>query len=301
MAHVEWNVQQNNRTTTYSSHEQYLDSQTVLFGVIDGPTETYPAGEHSYDFAVALPDRLPGTMKAKDAVIKYKVRVVMDVPWAIDNRESQAFSVANVVDLNQNNALRVAVHLEEMKSFCIFSLGYEEEAVVSASVPQGGYTAHEVIPIQCRIHNKTSVSFGSISIELQRKVTATATSPRTSVREYDFKEAETEHVFSEDTRNTTTGVTATIKVPECPVSSNFAAYIRTEYVLRLQFNVIGCHKNVILRLPIEIGTIAMGAPGYAASGLVPMASSHLPTAPEPEKEPLLEERKCNEAKRDTWR
>lgn len=300
MAHVEWNVQQNHRdsqgntrtsTTTYSSHEQYLDSKTVLFGVIDGPTENYPAGEHSYDFAVALPERLPATLKTKDAEIKYKVKVIMDVPLGIDNKESQVFNVANVVDLNQNNALRLAVHLEKIKSFCLFSL-VPEEAVVSASVPQGGYTPTEVIPIQCRIHNKTTVSFGSITIELQRKVTATATSPHRTVREYKFKEAESEHIFSEDTRNTLSGVTATIKVPlNCPVSSHFATYIRTEYVLKLQFNVIGCHKNVILRLPIEIGTIAMGAPANAP---VPVrASEHIPfpTAPPQEKRPPVDERK----------
>lgn len=109
------------RSVTYSSHEQYLDSQTVLFGNIGGPTVKLPAGSHTYTFACALPERLPGTMSSDEADIKYKVKLVMDIPWGIDESESQPFEVVNVIDLNQNGTLRFPVRLEEIKSFCFCS------------------------------------------------------------------------------------------------------------------------------------------------------------------------------------
>lgn len=311
MADVEWVVRSSHRdsqgntrhtSTTFSSHEQYLNSQTVLFGAIDGPTIKFPAGQHSYNFACALPERLPGSLSTDEADIKYKVKLVMDVPWGLDSKESHAFEVRNVIDLNQNHAVKMPVQMEELKSFCLFSCS-SQEALVTMYVPQGGYAPNEDIPIQCTITNKTSVSFEGVSFKLRRIVKAISTSPRRSERETKYTEAESEYEFTEDTRNTTTKITCLLKVPECPVSSHFAAYILTDYFIKAEFRVVGCHSDVTLEIPIEIGTIALGTPGYVVATAVPLAPmpllergpgdfTQLPSAPRPEdldeKAPMLE-------------
>lgn len=288
VAEVEWTVSTSykdsqghtrHRTTRYYSEEKYLNSQTVLFGEIGGPTVKYPPGTHTYNFACVLPDRLPGTIKTTEAEIKYKVKVVMDIPWGIDITNSLGFVVTNVVDLNQNTALKIPTQVEEVKSFCC-----SDNALISATIPQGGYVPNENIPILCTIDNKTKIPFNAITFELQRKVAATAIHPHTTTRESKYTEARNEYIFraDEETRNASVKVTGNLKVPVCPVSSHFAAYIKTNYFLKVEFIIDGCHTNVTLRLPVEIGTIPLGAPGYEHGGMVPLAPMpQVPLAPMP--------------------
>lgn len=317
VAEVRWTEQESyrdsdgktqHRSVTHSSHEQYLNSQTALFGQIEGPTVKLPAGEHTYQFACALPERLPGTMHSHEADIRYKVKLVMDVPWGIDTTKKQEFEVVNMIDLNQNYSLRMPVQLEEVKSFCLCSW-QAQEAAISVTVPQGGYVPNEEIPVQCSITNKTAVPFEGVSFTLQRIVTAIAVSPRRSQRETKDDLAQCEHsLVPEETRNTATKFTGVLKVPLCPVSSHYAAYIHTDYVIKVEFRVVGCHSNVTMRLPIEIGTVPLGATGYAIANATPLAplpmvdqagGGHpLPSAPPPtsslmEQEKAVAEREIN--------
>lgn len=264
------------RNVTYSSHEQYLNSQTVLFGEIGGPTIQFPSGSHTYNFACALPESLPGTMRSSEAEIKYKVKVVMDVPWSMDPSESVHFVVRNHIDLNQNLSLKFPVQMEEQNSFCLFSCG-PSEATVSVSVPLGGYAPHTDIPILCTIDNKTGVEFQGATFSLQRILTATAISPHRSDRVHKNVEAKSEYALADDTRNTVTKFTGILKVPLCPVTCNFAAYIRTNYVVKVEFSVVGCHSDVTVRLPIQIGSIPIGA-----TVAVPVSPSSVPLAPLPD-------------------
>lgn len=310
MADVRWTVEESYRdhngdtkyrSEVYSSHEQYLNSQTALFGTIEGPTVKLPAGEHTYQFACALPERLPGSMSSHEADIKYSVKLVMDVPWGMDSTKKQHFEVVNVVDLNHNISLRMPVQLEEVKSFCMCSWR-AQEAVVSVTVPQGGYVPNEEIPVSCTINNKSNAAFEGVSITLQRIVKAIAVTPQRRERETKDDLAHNENVLvAEETRNRTSNFTGSIKVPVCPVSSHYAAYIHTDYVLKVEFSVVGCHSNVTLRLPIEIGTVPLGAQGYAIANAAPLAPmpepgqgfTGLPSAPpmsgQEEKGPLIGE------------
>lgn len=290
MAHVEWtesesyrsNGKTETRRRTYSSHEQYLNSQTVLFGQISGETVVFPAGTHSYGFSCLLPYRLPGTLKTGEAEIKYKVKLVMDIPWGFDIKKSHYFTVVNVIDLNQNDSLRFPVKMEELKSFCTFSCG-KQEAYLSASIAQGGFVPNEEIKVLCTINNKTNVPFEGVTFTLQRKITATVTMPMTKSRQNKTNVVERVYPIEPKT-NTTTEITGVLTVPVCPVSSNFAAYIHTDYFVKAEFRVVGCHSNVTLRLPVQIGTMPLSsAPSLINQvPLAPMPAvqlSQLPTAP----------------------
>lgn len=235
-------------------------------------------------------------MKSAEAEIKYKVKLVMDIPWGIDATKSHEFEVVNVIDLNQNRVLQMPVQIDEIKSFCFCSCR-PHEAVVTVTLPQGGYVPNETIPIQCYINNKTTVEFHSATFKLVRVVTATAATPRHSTRDTRDELWEEEHAIEQDTKNTVTEFTTLLKVPVCPVSCHYAAYIQTEYSIEVELHTSGCHANATMRVPIEIGTIPLGAPGYLSTSVVPLApisveGGAVPSAPfidqESEKVPLAE-------------
>lgn len=231
----------------------------------------YPPGKHVYNFACALPDRLPGTLCTREVDIEYKVKVVMDIPMAIDTTESQIFCVRNVLDLNLNPSLKMPVQMEHVKSFCLFKCS-PQLATAYASVPQGGFARGQVIPISCQINNKTNVVFEDVKVSLVRRVQATSTSPRHNQRESTFTEAEVTMPLVEDTRNRLMDIRGELLVPaECMVSNHFAAYVLVDYHLNLEFRVVGCHSNFDIQLPVEIGSIQLGAPGYGTGTEVPLA------------------------------
>lgn len=254
-------------------------------------------GSHTYNIACALPDRIPGSMRTSESRISYKVKVVMDIPWGIDTTESKNFEVVNVVNLNENTTLKMPVQLEELKSFCFFSCS-PHEALITVTVPQGGYVPNESIPIKCRIDNKTSVDFTGASFVLQRTVTAVAVTPHRKARETKDNVAIEERALGSNTKHKVTEFTTKLKVPVCAVSCHLAGYITTDYYIQAEFRVSGCHTNVSMRIPIQIGTIPIGASNsyFTITNDLPSNPQPAPSAPfqaeEEDKLPLSEGEWC---------
>lgn len=278
-AKVKWTESRSNRSDEkFSSHEQYLNSKTVLFGTLDGPTVTFPRGNHTYNFACELPERLPGTLNSKRAKIKYEVKLVMDIPYAIDPCETATFDIVNVIDLNQNLPLKLPIQLEEIHTF-FFCCVPDANADLTVYIPQGGFVPHEEISIRCTINNRTDVQFFRATFTLQRIVSATSVKPRKKTRETKDDLVKQEiSLATKETRNKLTELWVKIKVPLCPVSCHYAAYIDTAHFVLIEFEVSGCHSNVKAKIPIEIGTIPLAS----SSGIVENTPIATPSAPMPE-------------------
>lgn len=251
---MEWKVLSHHRSTRHHSEEQYLSSQNVLNGELGGPSIRYPSGIHRYNFICVLPDRLPGSLKTNEAEIKYKVKVVVEIPWGADVTSSLPFEVVNELNLNQPHLAPHPVQAEKWKTFWNLGCG-SQEAKLSASIPRDGFIPGEEIEISCLIDNRSRVNFDGIYYELERKVTATATSPHTSQRETFIRQTAGEHYFEESTKNKITRFTGRLIVPlTCPVTNHLASCIHNEYRINVEFRVIGCHSNVTLELPVRIGS-----------------------------------------------
>lgn len=261
------------RTVVYESHEQYINSQTVLFGTIGGSTIEFPAGVHTYTFACVLPDRLPGSVKGQYGAITYKVKLTVDIPWGLDEKEKVFFSVVNVVDLNRDYSLRMPLEMEKVKSFCLCSCG-PDEAIITIRVPKGGYTSHETISVAFRIDNKTTVDFVACVIKLTQIVTFKSTSPRSREKEETKTIVkETVRLSEMSTREKVTEGIGELKLPVCPVSCHFAFNIRTHYVLKITFPLVGLHCSPNIEFPIEIGTIPISVEPFAGGVTVPLAET----------------------------
>lgn len=241
-------------STWYLSVEEYLNSKTVLFGSLEEETKSFPAGFHSYNFECALPDRLPGNVKGLYGKISYKVKLTVDIPWGRDIKVKEPFYVFNVVDLNHNPLLRSPIDCQLVKKFTVFFGA--NEAILDVALPQRAFVPNEVIPIKCRINNKSNVEFTSVKFRLNQIVTFKATIP--IPKENTMKETLAVDTYRiKDSRKTMFQIRGMIKVPICPVSCAISSNIHTHYVIKVTGVVSGMHKNAEVEIPVEIGTIAL--------------------------------------------
>lgn len=240
----------------YRGKEAHLNNQTVVFGQLEGPSVKYPPGVHKHNISCYLPKNLPGSLKSKNGEIKYRVRVVLEVPWGRDIKAEQSFDVETVVDLNATHSNKLRVQLEEQKTFWSMNCG-GQGADVCASIPRGGFVSGQEIQVSCSIENKSNVRFTGINMRLKSKVKCTSDYPKEKTRETSQKLKELKHSLEGETRNTVTLYTGNLTVPQCPASNHYSHIIKSDYYVKVVFRVAGPHKNVVLRLPVEIGTVPL--------------------------------------------
>lgn len=257
-ADVKWSQTENRgisaaRHVTYYASEQYINSQTVLFGTVKGVPLEYPAGFHSYNFSCALPKQLPRSLSSSDGSITYKVKLIVEIPLGFDIKTKLPFTVVNDRDLNNFPVARLPVkHLVE-NEFFIWKNG-PNKAFITVQLPRGGFVPREFIPVTLFVDNKTSVPIVSAVFKLMQVVSFKATSPRPKKREHVKLLSSFEcPIPSNDSE--VVEVTTRLKVPECPVTCRHSSCIQTMYQLQIKCIVKGMHKNIQIIVPIEVGTV----------------------------------------------
>ncbi|XP_059610436.1 arrestin domain-containing protein 2-like [Phlebotomus argentipes] len=269
------NNEQKSRTITFSSHEQYLNSQTVLYGQHGGPTIQLPPGQHSYNFACSLPPSLPGSIFGAHGKIEYIAKVNIDIPWALDDKFSRSFRVVPSLDLNHDPQLRLPVESERVKNYCSWKCS-TSPAIITVKLPQTGFITGDNIPVSVHISNLSSVTIQGVQVKLMQRCEFFATTPRhkskSNETKIDYKRFEL--IQQKDERDIE--LQTDIRVPFTEVSCKLAAHIKVFYHLEVAIYVLGCHNTTRMYVPITIGTFPLRPEGENNTFLPQVAFPNAP-------------------------
>lgn len=81
-------------------------------------------GDLVYPFSFVLPTRLPTSFESFDGHIRYSVKAILGIPWAMDKHVDEIFTVISPLDLNLVPHLKNPFAFkEEMRCHGILSRG----------------------------------------------------------------------------------------------------------------------------------------------------------------------------------
>lgn len=132
------------------------------------PSEVQP-GVHRYEFACMLPPLIPSSFEGSYGHIRYHIEAVLDVPWGFDKEFKLQFHVIRIDNLNDEPALKLAAHNEEVKRFCCLCCE-TDPLIVTVTIPYSGFSPGQTIPVTVKYHNKSDVEVTSTKINLKRIV-----------------------------------------------------------------------------------------------------------------------------------
>ncbi|KAG5667605.1 hypothetical protein PVAND_015581 [Polypedilum vanderplanki] len=246
----------NDSSTYYQGEEILLNTKIYLFGSDDDEILEIPDGLHRYDFNSQLPESLPSTIDLIYGNISYYVEAFLEIPYEYPKETKKCFTIKRVDDLNQIQELRLAQKIEERRNFHCFccKLGVLQ---ITVTIPHGGFAKGQAIPINIYYRNHSSVWVNNTIIKLRRVMTFKCQIPweRTKIDEVTLIEIVRRGVTNHENIN----LDYNIAVPRNSVNSNarYCKIIQIEYFVRIEGIVDQFHTNIIVDIPIEIGSIGI--------------------------------------------
>ncbi|PVD20238.1 hypothetical protein C0Q70_20734 [Pomacea canaliculata] len=113
-----------------------------------------PAGCHSLEFEITIPDTLPGSFEGRYGFVRHWLDCVVDRPGAAELRTSRALSVICDSDLNRHPAVMKSVRHHEHVVLCCGCFR-PDQYDVSCQLPYTGYVPGETIFPDVRVRNFT--------------------------------------------------------------------------------------------------------------------------------------------------
>ncbi|CAH1247563.1 ARRDC3 [Branchiostoma lanceolatum] len=193
-------------STSYSANEAYFNQEVTLFGKASGqsgddPTlmvlvtisthsstsshtlrtnvqssgqssdsPTLGAGHHVYPFQYQLPVQgLPTSFEGAHGYIRYSIKGTIDKPWKFDHTTKRAFTVLEMVDLNQEpNALAPLMGQQSKTLCCLCCASGPIELQVQAD--RSAYCPGEPIIIRGSLENNSSSKITKVTAKLKQDV-----------------------------------------------------------------------------------------------------------------------------------
>jgi hypothetical protein len=249
---------ENRRTHTYTVYyegqEIFLNSKTYLFGHHGAEAKEIQPGIHRYNFSCQLPDMLPYTMDARHGNISYSVEAKLDIPWKFDKETKVPFTVLRHDDLNIYPELRIAQKMEQVKNFCCLFCR-SGPLMLTVSVPCCGFAGGNRVPIRIEYINRSNVEVESTKVKLKRIISFTSHSPESKTR--CDTEKMVELYVDGVSKNGSVELETNLEIPIVMMNTNqrFCHVVRVSYYLEVEGVVSGCHTNVSIQIPIEIGSV----------------------------------------------
>lgn len=227
-----------------------------MFGSKDGAIEEIPAGTTTYDFSCLLPLHIPATVSGKNGSIRYKVETNIDIPWALDLKAKNVFTVIRNDDLNIFPDLKIPVEVEEIKIFCCFCCK-SQPLLMRLRIPKGGFVLGEQIPVSIDMINKSTVEIDKTTLKLKRIDRAFSLSKGNKVEEVK------KSVSSSTTQGVKAGESVSlqeiIQVPDNISTSNdlYSNIFKISYEISFCAETNGWNLFHTMVIPVTIGTIAI--------------------------------------------
>lgn len=240
----------------FSAREDYMNTTTYLIGGPEGnPIEMAP-GSYQYDFTSVLPSLLPTSFEATYGAIRYMITVILERPWKNNLTFNVGFTVLKHLDLNyENPALKIPTKMETQKSFyCGFCK--TNPIFLIASVPMSGFVSGQNILVSIQINNQSSIDVSQLKVSLMKIISYTSQLPekRTKIETLTITEIKCGKVQ----KKSATTFDQNIQIPTLPPSNtNYCRFLNVSYEVRVEALMSGFHSDLIVKIPITLGTIPL--------------------------------------------
>ncbi|KAI8502209.1 hypothetical protein Bbelb_197970 [Branchiostoma belcheri] len=175
--HVEWreNKQVNDggepeqEEVRYWADEEFLDREITVLGKDEsGDNRTLDAGHHVFPFQYQLPqDGLPTSFEGAHGYIRYSVIGKIDKPWKFDHKTKRAFTVLDMVDLNQQPTAMTPLRGQESKTLCCLCCA-SGPIELQVMAERSAYCPGELINIRGSLENNSSSRITKIKARLKQ-------------------------------------------------------------------------------------------------------------------------------------
>lgn len=246
----------------------------ILCGFLSiGPSFTLLSGTTTYEFCFNLKTDLPSSFSGGCGKIKYKLEFIVDKPWKFDEKQTVALSI--IQRLNLNYAFGT---LQPFENQLTRNIGYIGSGPISLHcfIPKAGYVAGERIPVQVIVSNNSRIHVDKVKFALNKVVDYHSMTPGVAIKR------EIQRLLKKEAggvaKKTEQRYEHVIDVPVTTPSqdSRISRLIYITYELRVEVKLGGLYKNLVITIPLTVGTIPHSANGVHQSIAFP-ALPDLPT------------------------
>ncbi|KAI8506164.1 hypothetical protein Bbelb_165170 [Branchiostoma belcheri] len=176
--HVEWRENQQvqdggepeQEEVRYWADEEFLDREITVLGKDEsGDNRTLDAGHHVFPFQYQLPqDGLPTSFEGAHGYIRYSVIGKIDKPWKFDHKTKRAFTVLDMVDLNQQATAMTPLRGQESKTLCCLCCA-SGPIELQVMAERSAYCPGELINIRGSLENNSSSRITKVKARLKQR------------------------------------------------------------------------------------------------------------------------------------
>ena len=248
------NDEQRTVTKNFDSGEIYFDSHQYVMG--DGREVSLSPGEFSYPFSFLLPTTIPSSFEHDIGRVWYKVKAKISRSNIHKSFECKAhFSVTSILDLNHEPRLMEPCSRTNHKHFGFFCC---KSGPLSAVVHlnKTGFVPGESIMVSAEIDNTSDRQIKGSSAKIIQRLTFRAEN-ESKVETKILAEASRGPIQpgGEDRWSD-----VRILVPQVPPSKLiYCTIMEIEYYLEFRVKASGMAFDLVLDLPLTIGTIPMAS------------------------------------------
>ncbi|XP_055312571.1 arrestin domain-containing protein 17-like [Sitodiplosis mosellana] len=254
-AYAYWTREEDKKTVEYTGKETYLDKRIYFVGGKESDV-CVSAGSYNYNFECMLPSNQPTSFEGETGYIRYTARVCLEIPLCNDIEFKVPFTVIRAINLNDDPTLKEPVLVEKYKKFnaCFLLSSCSSDPLrIVARTPVGGYTPGQVINLEIDVKNKSDQDVSEFTVELIKQIVyyENKNSYETKYEEISIIKRD---ILGSDV-NQEKMFRVNLEIPPIPPTDEDASNIvKVGYTIRITGKKIGRHKNLVLYLPIIIGT-----------------------------------------------
>jgi hypothetical protein len=241
------------KTIHYRNYEEYISLNFVFGSSLKNGGEFYIEPNVSYPFQINLPPNLPTSFEHLHGQIRYSLSGHLDIPWAFDKYVVRSFTVLGTHDLNMNQALRQPCVMSDHKTLCCLCCK-SGPIIAKLSLKKGGYVPGEDIFFDASVDNKSSRGL-EMSVRLVQLITLHT--PRKS-RTWERNVAAFKYPKEIDEGKYEEWNGGVLRVPPvCNSSNGTSRCIHVSYSLLLEIDPNGPAVDLLVNIPIMIGTVPL--------------------------------------------
>jgi len=234
-------------TIHFRSSERYMEQEIAVH---HGPSLF--AGSHVFPFSFMTQTGLPSSFEGEHGHVRYWVEATIVRSWKFNHRTKTHFTINSILDLNQSPSAKDAGHNSDHKNLCCLCC---KSGPISATVSTNrtGFVPGEVLHFFAEVDNKSNREMKGSFVNLVEMVTYKATR----------KTKNTRRVVAELRRGRIgpgeedTWDNVLMHIPPVPPTNlgGSSNIISLQYSLEFHVEPTGVAFDLVVRLPITIGTI----------------------------------------------
>ena len=268
--YCEWrndNIMQNENSpgcssTIYRGKEGYLNTTLNLISDSNDELINIPIGMTKFPFMWTLMPNLPSSFDGRFGHIVYNMEAILDIPVSKCKKAYHVFFVQNLLNLNLEPTLKLPMEAEKFKDFVSLFRCKTSRLYMSVFIPYTGYTSAQTIKVFIKLANDSSISIGRTIISIRKIVSYHVK----KVCKQDFETMITACVEGVES-NRTKNIEYNLRIPETITNINKqnSTIIQVAYDLIVTCIPQGCHFSPRLKIPIQIGNVALVFDGNKSS------------------------------------